>query len=512
VSTHQDADATSAGWLQQARMLQHQGRVAEALDAFRRGMQKDSNDGELWYEFGYLLKLAGFYGESLHAFGEALSRAVSRPQEVHLNRAVLYSDHLRRDAEAERELRAALNIAPDYVPALLNLGNLQEERGERERAIATYEYLLQLPATHDPEHDQLRMEGLARLAQMCPPRSLQDPFLSRLRAAADAQPNKTVRADLLFALGHSYERLGAYDQAFDAFARANRWLLRQGGRRYDRRHTEALFEALIAEFAQSSTPASQAFAVTAPQPLFVCGMFRSGSTLIEQVLGAHSQITAGGELNWLRRLASIDLAPFPQSMPDMDDTRAAALAHAYLTHLSSLFPEASFHAYITDKRPDNFLLIGLIKRLFPTAKIVHTLRDPLDTGLSVFSHHLHPQVAGYACDLADIGHYYAQYQRLMSHWHALYPDDILDFDYDHFVAEPEPALRRLLSFLGLPWEAECLDFHARAGTVKTASYWQIRQPLHRNASGRATRFSGHLEPLRRELRDRGISLKDGAQP
>jgi tetratricopeptide (TPR) repeat protein len=495
-------------WLHEARSLQRQGRIPEALEAFKTGLPGVGNDGEPWYEYGYLLKLAGRYEESLDAFGNALRRIVSRPEEVHLNRAVLYSDHLRRDDEAERELRTALTLAPNYVPALLNLGNLQEERGQRELAIATYEYLLERPESRDQEHNQLRMEGLARIAHMRPPQSLHDPLLERLRDAADTQPNKTVRADLLFALGHSYERLGEYDLAFDAFAKANRWLLRQSGRRYDRAHTEALVDALIEAFPEPAGTPTDAGTTPGPQPLFVCGMFRSGSTLIEQVLGAHPQVTAGGELNWLRRLASIDLAPFPQSMQSVDDARARALASAYAAHLSSLFPNAAGDAYITDKRPDNFLLIGLVKRLFPAAKIVHTKRDPLDTGLSVFSHHLHPQVAGYACDLADIGHYYSQYRRLMAHWHALYPGDILDFDYDDFVASPEPALRTLLAFLDLPWNARCLDFHSQTSTVKTASYWQIRQPLHRKASGRSRHFSAHLEPMRRALQQGGVALQD----
>jgi len=144
--------------------------------------------------------------------------------------------------------------------------------------------------------------------------------------------------------------------------------------------------------------------------------------------------------------------------------------------------------------------------LFPRAKIVHTLRHPLDTGLSVFSHHLQPQAAPYSCDLADIGHYYGQYRRLMAHWKQIYPDSIFDLDYDAFVGDPEVVLRQLLDFLGLPWDEGCLDFHRRRSTVKTASYWQIRQPLHKGASGRWRNYAGHLEPMRRELARAGIDV------
>ena len=164
--------------------------------------------------------------------------------------------------------------------------------------------------------------------------------------------------------------------------------------------------------------------------------------------------------------------------------------------------------FITDKRPDNFVLIGLIKRLFPSAKIVHTTRNPLDNGLSVFMQHLNPQVTGYSGDLGDIGHYYGQYRRLMAHWKALYGESIFEFDYDAFVSEPRAALERLFDFLDLPWDDRCLEFHRLGNTVKTASYWQVRQPLHGNASGRWRNYGAHLGPLRQALHEAGVIVGD----
>jgi Sulfotransferase domain. len=191
-----------------------------------------------------------------------------------------------------------------------------------------------------------------------------------------------------------------------------------------------------------------------------------------------------------------------------DPARDASLAAGYREHLARLFPDAGDSAYLTDKRPDNFLLIGLAKRMLPEAKIVHTIRNPLDNGLSVFMQHLHLQVAGYSADLADIGHYYGQYRRLMAHWKALYPDSILDFDYDAFVRRPAPALERLFAFLGLDTDDRCLRFHELGNTVKTASYWQVRQPLSDRASGRWRNYERHLGPLRQSLREAGIAIDD----
>jgi hypothetical protein len=264
-----------------------------------------------------------------------------------------------------------------------------------------------------------------------------------------------------------------------------------------------LTDAFIAAFPDPLPPTTDesAAATPGPTPLFVCGMFRSGSTLLEQILGAHPNVIAGGELDFLMRLAAERLAPFPASVATLDPTRVAAFVAEYRALLAKLFPQAGPGMFVTDKRPDNFQLIGLIQRLFPGAKIVHTTRHPLDNGLSVFVQHLNPQVAGYACDLRDIGHYYGQYRRLMAHWKALYPECIIDVHYDALVRNPVPTLQRLFAELGLDWDERCLDFHRLGNTVKTASYWQVRRPLYGESSGRWRRYAEPLSPLRRALLD-----------
>lgn len=503
---------TNAERLRQAGILHGQGRGLEAINIFRQVLAEHPGASEGWYELGYLLKAEGQFEEALVAYGKALELGISRPEEVHLNRAVIYSDHLRRDADAERELQAALTLAPTYVPALLNRGNLHEERGERTQALACYDSVLPAVGVGEDPHRDLRFEALARSMKLRPPNEVDDPLFARMREATATPSGNVARANLLFAIGQSHERLEQFDLAFDAFAKANRWLRRHYGRSYDRDHMSRLVDSLIQAFPSSGrddTSVSNTQDSHAAAPLFICGMFRSGSTLLEQVLAAHPQVTAGGELNWLRRLATTRLAPFPESMALSSPARDAALAQEYLAHLATLFPDGIVGTYITDKRPDNFLLIGLIKRLFPAAKIIHTCRHPLDIGLSVFQHHLDLQVAGYASDLGDIGHYYGQSQRLMAHWHSLYPDSIFDFDYDTFVRAPKPSLEPLLNFLGLDWDDSCLEFHQLGNTVKTASYWQIRQPLSTRASGRWRNYGAHLEPLRQTLQEAGISPDKG---
>jgi hypothetical protein len=226
-------------------------------------------------------------------------------------------------------------------------------------------------------------------------------------------------------------------------------------------------------------------------------MFRSGSTLTEQVLAGHSRVKAGGEIDFVPTLVQTALAPFPQRMAQVTPRELDEFAAHYLAALARLFPDA---AVVTDKRPENFLYIGLIKSLFPDARIVHTTRNALDNCLSVHFLHL-DHAMGYALDLMDTAHYYRQYRRLMAHWKSLYGGDILDLDYDAFVRDPRPAVERLLAFCELDWEESCMEFHRVSNAVKTASVWQVREPLYQRSSGRWQNYARELEPLRAYLGD-----------
>jgi hypothetical protein len=272
---------------------------------------------------------------------------------------------------------------------------------------------------------------------------------------------------------------------------------------YDREQHERFIDQLIAAFplptAGTGRPAAQPgddsgtapAAALAVQPLFVCGMFRSGSTLVEQILAGHPDIAPGGELDFLPTLVRNELSPFPQALSHLGASAARMMAARYVDTLTRLHPDARF---VVDKRPDNFLYIGLIKTLFPAARIVHTVRDALDNCLSLYFLHLDHGMP-YALDLLDTGHYYRQYQRLMAHWRALYGNDIVDVEYDALVREPRPQIERVLGSLGLGWDERCLDFARSTHAVKTASVWQVRQPLYQHASGRARRFAPHLDRL-----------------
>ena len=479
------------------------GRWDEAASAYRSILASRPDHADAWFNLGYVLRRLGHFEQALESYAAALRFRIRQPEVAHVNRAAILADHLHRDDEAASELQAALALAPDHPPALLNLGNLHEERGERAAAIDCYRRLLASERADATAH---ALDATARLLQLEPPADRHDPLLDRARAAASARSGNDgpARATLLFSLGRAYDALGEVDEAFAAFT-AGKQLAHRGHRPYDAARDRLRTQALIASTSGSEPVCASA--MPSPEPLFICGMFRSGSTLLEQVLAAHPAVAAAGELDLLPRLVAGPLAPFPALLATLDAARCATLAADYHAGLRAKLPDrGEGRRYATDKRPDNYLLIGLVKRLFPRAKILHTQRHPLDNALSIHMQHLNPRVFDYAGSLAGIGHHYGEYRRLMAHWKTLYPGDILDFDYDAFVAAPEATLRPLLAFLGLPWHPGCLDFHQLRNTVKTASYWQVRRPLYKEACGRWRRYRDHLDPLLAALEAQGVAI------
>ena len=467
-----------------ASRLRAAGRADEAAQAYRQLLAIRPDLPDSWFNLALMERQCGRFEAALKAYEEALRRGVSGPEEAWLNRGVIHADDLGRPDLALADLEAALAVAPDWPPALLNLGNLHEDMGRRDEAAAAYARALAVAPGHPVA--LARAAGLARLT------GPDDPVIADLRTAV-AQPDlhPDDRAELGFALGRALDQVGAFDDAFAAYAAANAASRAADpeGARYDRDAHERFIDSLIAAFPEPAAPVADGD----QGPIFICGLFRSGSTLIEQILSGHSRVTGGGELGLVPGLARA-IAGYPQAMATAGPDAIAQLRGLYLGGLQTARPGADV---VTDKRPDNFLHIGLIKAMFPNARIVHTVRQPLDVILSNWFLHLDRSMA-HALDLEDLAHWHGQYERLMAHWKALYPD-ILDLDYDALVADPRPAVERLLAYCGLDWEEGVLDFHKAAAPVRTASVWQVREPLYRRSSGRWRNYERHLDGVRAAL-------------
>jgi tetratricopeptide (TPR) repeat protein len=472
-----------------AEGLLRAGHVDDAVGAYRELLSVAPHLADSWYNLGYALQVTARFADAVEAYDKAIGLGIGRPEEVRRNKALILADHLARPEAAEAELREAVRACEEFVPGWVDLGRLAEQLGKRGEARSAYEKALSL----DPSHAL----ALAHLANVQKVEREDDPLLDRLRRAM-ASPGRSHAdlASLGFALGKALDGVGAYDDAFHAYAQGNheaRLSAGPGWRGYDRTAWEAWVQRLPALFETrnpASTPVTPA-AKTCPQLIFICGMFRSGSTLVETILSGHPEVTAGGELDLIPRISRELWAKVRAGADPNDDRLLGAARRQYLESVRALFPEARV---LTDKRPDNFLHVGLIKRLFPEAKIVHTRRDPLDTCLSVFFTHFDTSQA-YAFDLLDIAHWYRLYEGLMSAWRTKHGSDIIDANYEALVADPERQIEEILRFVKLDWDDACLNFHEAKRSVQTPSVWQVRQPLYTSSRERWKRYRAHLGPL-----------------
>lgn len=460
------------------------GNGEEAIACYQRFLARQPdiapNTANAHFNLALILRKNGQLDDALASYQRALKLGIDCPEEVHSNISVAYAE-LRREDDAIKSLEAALGINPGYVPALFNLANRKEEAGDKAAALGLFQQIIDL----DPRH----YEALARLADVKDFTDAGDAIISKMRRAARKQAiDPQLRIDLYFALGKALNDCGTYDDAFANYQKANEHA-RQTMEPYDRAGQELLTDQLIETFSADWFDKIEPLSDAAP--IFICGMFRSGSTLIEQVLASHPLVTAGGEIDFFIREVQQSLAPFPASMQDMNAERLGALASAYLDHLKKTFPEAKA---LTDKRPDNFLYLGLVRSLFPNARIICTTRNPLDNCLSVYFQQL-GSAMNYATGLQDTAHYFTQHNRLMAHWRQLFGTNIIDLSYDELVQEPRPVLEKLLEFCGLEWSDNCLEFHKADNFVKTASVWQVRQPLYQKSSGRWRNYEAHLGEL-----------------
>lgn len=472
-----EADALA----REAALLYRSGRLDAARDTYGRLLALDPHRPNDWLNYGLLLRHNGEPRAALAAYDAALEHGARAAEEIHLNRAVILVDDLADAEQARRALETALETRPGYVPALINLGNIHEDAGDRDAARKAYHEALDLA----PDNAL----ALMRLAEVTRFESPDDPLIESLRnATLRTERSPLDRADLGYALGRALDQCGDYDAAFAAYRTANEGSRALAPHGYDRSGAEAFVGRIIEQFGSEGDGAPD---TGDPAPIFICGMFRSGSTLVERILSSHSELTAGGELPILPRIVREELQPYPDAVAGKDPGFFARLGERYRGLLDDIGLDP---AGLTDKRPDNFLHVGLIKRMFPGAKIVMTHRNPWDNCLSVYFAHLDPALT-YGSSLDSCAHWYAQFARLAAHWKQAYPGDIHVADYDALVREPRAQIASLLEFLGLDWEEACLEPHAGTGSVRTASAWQVREPLYGRSSGRWRNYATHLDAL-----------------
>ncbi len=327
--------------------------------------------------------------------------------------------------------------------------------------------------------------------------------LERLAESPEAKPEARIPA--LYALADCFDAQGDADAAFAAYGQANELGARRAHDQrlgYDRAERRRQTDWLMASF-PAAAPATAAG--TAAVPIFIVGMPRSGTTLVESIVGAHSRVVACGERQAMRSIMQEFVASSSgRGMRDVAESTRQRWREAFWREL----PDLSGALAVTDKNPWNFDALGVILELFPQARVIHVRRNPVETGLSIFRNDF-PKFASFAHRLDDIGHFYGEYARLMAHWQDVLRDRFMTLQYEDLVADIGTAAPELLRFCGLEWQDACRDFASSQRIIGTLSAFQARQPVG-GFRGRSARYARHLAPLIGALRDAGVDLQTGA--
>jgi len=484
--------ASGAAWKALGTALQMQRK--NAVEQLQGAAQRLPNDPEVFNNLAAALLDQKRAEDAALAAGRAIAlKADFAEAWANLGKAMLLQG---RTEEAVANYRRALDIRPAFATAHSSLGIALDELGDFAAAAASFESAISI--------DPGLIEAHYGLSQLKTYRE-NDPQLGMLEQqighVESLAPDTRMR--FWFALGKVCEDIGNYDNAFAAYRAGNHVKHTALGAKNARE--EANEQALLARIVDTFTPEmfirrSQTEAMAEPgrrAPVFIVGMPRSGSTLLEQILASCPDVHGAGELPYVSTVAEetfrLQGRPFPLCVPDLSAEDLRHMGSRYAELVSAHAPDVR---YVTDKMPANFFYIGLIRLMLPHAKIINAMRDPMDSCFSCYARLFADDKQAFSYDLGSLGRYYVRYAELMKHWHAVLPaGSILDVRYEDLVADTEKEARRVLDYLDLPWNEACLDFHRNKRRVRTASAAQVQKPIYRSSVARWTHFARHLGVL-----------------
>jgi tetratricopeptide (TPR) repeat protein len=505
-------------------LLVDQGEIDEAVVNFRKSIEIDSRHREAHNGLGNALLARGELEPAIISYQKAIEINPSH-KDAHngLGNALNY---LGQKAEAVLCYQKAIEINGEHEQAFNGLGNALSDLGESEQAIAAYRQAIEVNPVHGEAHAGLgyalsdmgeidnAIGSLRKAIEINPQHAEAYRFLSNnkkfveydddIRAMESLYVNKDFPVDqkmkLAFGLGKAYEDIGSYDKSMESVFEATR--LKRASFEYSISDSETVFQNIKQTFSAEFFSDHPNSGCQDQTPIFILGMPRSGTSLVEQILASHPDVFGAGEIFELMVLTetiSIADSPghYPQVMADLDSRALKKLGTEYVSRIRNHSQNAR---YITNKTPENFLRIGFIKAILPNARIIHLTRDPMDNCLSIFKNLLAPAY-NYSYDLAELGHYYKLYLALMEHWRGTLSGFVYDQSYEQLVADPETQISKLLDYCNLPWHDACLDFHKTRRKVKTSSNAQVRRPIYQNSVELWKRYQQQLEPLRVAIYD-----------
>jgi tetratricopeptide (TPR) repeat protein len=474
--------------INQATLLAGEGRAGEAEASLGRALALAPENASIHNNLGNVLKDLNRSGDAAGSYRRALALD-PRYAEALGNLSVALTD-LGELEEAEACCRRAILMRPEAADAHNRLGTVLKFLGDLDGAREAYARTLAL----EPGHPQA-LYSMTQLTRAV----AGDPAFGAMATAAAAPgvaPDDAV--SLNFGLGKMYADIGEPDTAFAHYEQGNalyRANARRLGRAFDAGRHERTVERIRSLFTAEFFAARGDFGAGSELPVFIVGMPRSGTTLVEQIIASHGEVFGAGELpgipRAIARLGTKTGADFPESANALDAATSGALAREVVESLRALGGDA---ARVTDKLPMNFMNLGVIALLMPRARVIHCMRDARDTCLSCYFGHF-TRGNEFAYDLADLGASYRAYERLMAHWREALPLAMLELDYEELVTDQEGMSRKLIAFCGLEWDPRCLQFHDHARPVQTASYEQVRRKMYASSVGRWRAYERHLAPL-----------------
>jgi len=509
--------------MRRAQLCCDNGDIAQAEKLCIAVLSRDPGNVQALMMAGSLARGIGDFGLALTFFKKVVAL---KPDflEAHLSLAAAYSEAREHD-DAITHFLYVLARKPDLVPALGALGKCYTASGQAELALPVFEKATKLA----PGHEELRYDhadALIALGQMDEAADLLRENIARghrvagsYRSLAEtrkmsgepvelaaiveklAEPDLPQRDRVLFhhAAGKIVNDLGRYEEAIDHFQASKI----AAGHGFDIQAYRRRVDTLVASFTPQLLTSKASFGDPSEVPVFIVGMPRSGTTLTEQICASHPAVHGAGELVKLGNLVrqagyALDPNGSIQKPPQaLTAVEARTMSAAYLDFVQRKSPSS---ARIVDKMPHNFQLVGMIALIFPNARIIHCTRDPIDNCLSCFFNTFNDK-HGYNTDLHTLGLYYREYKRLMRHWNALLPGRIHESNYETMIADQEAESRRLIDFLGLPWDDACLRFYEADRSVTTPSRWQVRQPIYQTSVKRWKKYENKIQPLIEALGD-----------
>lgn len=494
------------------------GKYGEAAKRLQEVLSIDARNADAYVNLGAALCCLGRYGEA----EQALRRAIAikpRSGAAHVALGTLLRDK-GQFAASETTLRRAVRYDPRNHHALASLGLTLSVCGRLSEARTCFEKARRLKpqdaavlcASGWLEGIEGRFDEAEKLYRATLEADRRHPgaraLLAGLRRMTDADADWLTEAErtlanglpaleeskLRYAMGKYFDDLGKYSRAFEQYKRANE-LRKQIAAPYARAERTKFVDETIALYTRERLAQPAKGASESTRPVFVTGMMRSGTSLVEQIIASHPQAMGAGELDFWTEAARRQWES--PRREELDELRTRKLGESFLKVLEQHSPRA---ARVVDKSTFNTDHLGLIHKVLPQARIVYVRRDPVDNCLSCYFQDF-ANVANFTMDLSDLAHYYREHHRLISHWRSALPEGaLLLVPYAELVADPEAWSRRIVEFIGLEWDPQCLEFHKTKRSVVTASKWQVRQPMYSSSVGRWRNYEKYIRPLL-ELRE-----------